>query len=264
MDIRKDLAGKKRLIDAALDRFLPKAAKAPASIHRAMRYAVFSGGKRVRPILAVASCQACGGRLKDVLPYACAIELIHSYSLVHDDLPSLDNDDYRRGRPSCHKKFGESTAILVGDALLTLAFGLMAGGKDGKKNLRVIQEISQATGTDGMIGGQVDDLAFGNKKKTAAVKRYIDTRKTGALIAVSCRAGAIAAGASKAKVSRLFKYGQYLGHCFQVVDDILDGESDKRRYAGQLARSAGKAIEPFGKKACFLQGMADLVLSRDH
>jgi geranylgeranyl diphosphate synthase type II len=194
----------------------------PLSIHKAMQYAVFTGGKRFRPVLALCVCKACGGNPRDALGAALAVELIHTYSLVHDDLPALDDDDTRRGKPTCHKKFGEANAILAGDALLTLAFEWITKIKPAQRAVHVLREISKAAGTQGMIGGQVADLEAPARKKTLAEHDFISRFKTGALIRVSAAAGAIAAGATAREFQMITRYGECLGLAFQIVDDILD------------------------------------------
>ncbi len=269
---------KKKVVDEALDRYLPGENTFPRSIHKAMRYTVFSGGKRIRAILAIASSEACGGNIRTILPSACALEIIHTYSLIHDDLPAMDNADYRRGKPSCHKKFGESIAILAGDALLTLSFELLsrrkpckAKGNDFKTQVLEMREIAMAIGSMGMIGGQVVDMEEkGKKDLSLAVLEYINTHKTGALIAVSARTGAIVSGAGKKEMNSLFRFGQYIGLAFQIVDDVLDNEGyaqflgikDAMDEAARLTEEAKKHIRNFGKEADNLRDIADLILKR--
>ncbi|MBI5144342.1 MAG: polyprenyl synthetase family protein, partial [Candidatus Omnitrophica bacterium] len=197
MNIKYYLKNLKDRIDKSLDEYLPSEKAYPKAIHWAMRYSVFSGGKRMRPILAIESCKVCKGRLKDVLPAACAIELIHTYSLIHDDLPAMDDDDYRRGRPTSHKVFGEANAILAGDALLALAFNIIAKEANGRRGLEVIRELSEAIGTRGMVGGQIVDLEFKNKKLDKKTLNYINRFKTSRLFEASTKIGAIAAQSSK-------------------------------------------------------------------
>ena len=242
----------------------------PLSIHKAMQYAIFTGGKRFRPVLALSACEACGGKSQDVLLAALAIELIHTYSLVHDDLPALDNDDTRRGKPACHKKFGEANAILAGDALLTLAFELVAGIKSADRAIRILREISRAVGTHGMIGGQVADLEVSARRKTLAEHDFISRYKTGALIRVSAVAGAIAAGAASRELKAITRYGECLGLAFQVVDDILDkdgyckGMSVKTATAKaiRLIEQAKKEAKILGRKAKALVFLADFLEAR--
>jgi len=269
MKIAEYLKNKSKIVDAALDLYLPREADYPKSIHKAMRYSVFSGGKRVRPILVLASSEACGGNIKEALPVACAIEMLHTYSLIHDDLPAMDDDDYRRGKLTCHKKFGEAVGILAGDALLTFAMELLSRGKNPKINSEVIRTITEAIGTYGMIGGQVVDIEE-RQDTDLPTLTYINAHKTGALIAASCKAGAIAAGASDKKAGALEKYGAYIGFTFQVIDDILDkegfalalGVGGARREAARLVERAKQELKPFGKRAKALRDLADFLLTR--
>ena len=266
------MESKRRLINRALDATLPKKTERPASVHEAMRYAVFPGGKRVRPILALAACGTVGGREKDVLPTACAIEFIHSYSLIHDDLPCMDDDNMRRGRPSCHKQFGEATALLAGDALLTLAFQVLTGGsvKNPARQLRAAHWVAEAVGSLGMIGGQVVDIETQGKETDLPTVDYVNAHKTGALIAIASRAGACLGGGSDRHTDLLYRYGKYLGLLFQIVDDILDGEgyaelvgiSEAREEAERLRDRAKDTLSVFGKKAEPLARLADFVLTR--
>src|SRR5262245_55025903 len=227
-------------VDAALERALPPEATPPETLHRAMRYSVFAGGKRLRPVLAIAGAEAVGGRMGDVMPTACALELIHTYSLVHDDLPAMDNDDFRRGVPTNHKVFGEAMAILAGDALLTLAFRLVANnvttGIDPARLRDVLADIADAAGHAGMVGGQVVDLLSEGRAVGPDVVEYIHTRKTGALIRTSLRVGACFCGANAAQMAALGAAGAGLGLAFQIVDDILDVVSS----SAELGKTAGK------------------------
>ena len=214
-----------------------------------MRYSVLGGGKRLRPILCLEAAAMFGGRTAATLDLACAVECIHAYSLIHDDLPALDNDDLRRGRPTCHKKFGEATAILAGDALLTMAFGIAAGlrGITPKRSNLIVQEMAAAAGTrDGMIAGQIADLEAEGKKVSAKQLESIHRGKTGALIRAAVRTGALSAGASAANLRRLSRFGEKLGLAFQIVDDILDVESSTRRLGKTARKDAahGKATYP--------------------
>jgi len=212
-------------VDAELDRLLPGAAEYPESIHQAMRYSTLAGGKRLRPILCLEAGKLFGGEDTAILPAACALELIHTYSLIHDDLPALDNDDLRRGKATCHKVFGEATAILAGDALLTLAFEVISGAGrcDAGAKLRVVNELSHAIGTrNGMVAGQVVDLESGKHQVTPAIVGFIDTAKTGALIRIAVRSGAILAGADEAGLNAVTVYGEKAGLAFQIADDLLD------------------------------------------
>lgn len=262
----------RKKIDFAIESYLPQKTERPSSLHEAMRYAVLLGGKRIRPILTLAACEAVGGKEKDVLPAACAIELIHGYSLIHDDLPCMDDDDVRRGKPSCHKKFGEALALLAGDALLTLAFQVLSSQdpKNSKRDLEITRRIAEAIGSSGMIGGQVIDLEAQDKEVDLPTLEYINTHKTGALIAVSLRSGALAGGGTTKQVEALVRYGRYAGLLFQIVDDILDGEgyaksigiSEAREEAKRLCECAKKTLRPFGKKAQVLHEIADFILNR--
>ncbi len=252
--MRMDL---RNIIDRYLDKYLPRQSEEPKIIHKAMRYSVFSGGKRLRPILVIESSRACGGRLKDALPVACAVELVHTYSLIHDDLPSMDNDDYRRGKLSCHKKFGEANAILVGDALLTLAFNIISKRGDPKVAVGAISQLSESIGTKGMVGGQAIDIEFKNRDKNKNILQNINHLKTSKLFETSAKLGGIAAGATKKELNAIGMYGASLGMAFQIVDDIIDGEDyvklfgmDKaRRDSEALLRRAKDALKIFGKKA---------------
>ena len=258
------------LIEKELRHFMLMRQARPLSIHKAMQYAVFTGGKRFRPVLALSACEACGGKPKDAILAALAIELIHTYSLVHDDLPALDNDAMRRGKPTCHKKFGEANAILAGDALLTLAFESLAGVKSAGRAVRILREIATASGTRGMIGGQVADLESPAKKKTLAQHDFISRYKTGALIRVSAVAGAVAAGATSRSLKAMARYGECLGLAFQVVDDILDKDGYCRvmsakaatAKAVRLIEQAKKEVRIFGRKVQPLVFLADFLRSR--
>src|SRR5437867_3034428 len=205
-----------------------------------MRYSVMAGGKRLRPILVIAGCEAVGGQAEHVMPTACALELIHTYSLIHDDLPAMDDDDYRRGRLTNHKVFGDAMAILAGDALLTLAFRLIASNVDAAADARVIAdvvaEVAEAAGTDGMVGGQVVDIESEGKTVSADTLDYIHTHKTAALIRASLCAGAVIAGAAPAQLTAITACGEALGLAFQIVDDILDVEGNSE----ELGKTAGK------------------------
>jgi geranylgeranyl diphosphate synthase type II len=242
----------------------------PFSIHKAIQYAVFTGGKRFRPVLALCACKACGGKPEDAMEAALAIELIHTYSLVHDDLPALDNDDTRRGKLTCHKKFGEANAILAGDALLTLAFEWIAKIKPAHRAVHSLREISKAAGTQGMIGGQVADLEAPARKKTLAEHDFISRSKTGALIRVSATAGAIAAGATPRELQIITRYGECLGLAFQIVDDILDKDGYCKvmsvRTASQKALGlidrAKKEAKRLGEGAKELVFLADFLMQR--
>lgn len=222
---------KKKLIDSALERFFPEGAHPASPIYSAMRYSLFPGGKRIRPVLALAATEAVGGDAEDAIAASCAIELIHTYSLIHDDLPAMDDDKTRRGKPTSHIAFGQAMAVLAGDALLTYAFEILSSRQlreslGGDVAARIINEVANAAGPEGMIAGQVADLESERCRPDAERIRYIHSHKTGALIAASVRAGAIIGGAAENQLEALTKYGRSVGLCFQVVDDILDEEGE--------------------------------------
>ena len=261
MDIKKYISNKKKVIDKALDKCLPSPKAKPQIIHKAMRYAVFPGGKRIRPILTLASFEACGGKGDSIMNVACAIELIHSYTLIHDDLPCMDNDDNRRGQLSCHKKFNESVALLAGDALLTLSFQILSQ----VGNVEIVNEVSKAIGSRGTIGGQVVDMM-----KTNNDLDYIASHKTGALIEVAVKAGGIFKGLGKKKLNELSNFGKCIGFTFQLVDDLIDKDGyveiyspeHVRKMAGLLTKRAKAHLNIFKRRADKLSGIADLVLER--
>ena len=292
-DLAGYLADRRRLVDAALDRILPGEDVPPATVHRAMRYSVLAGGKRLRPILVIAGAEAVGGVAETVMPTACALECIHTYSLIHDDLPAMDDDDYRRGRLTNHKVFGDAIAILAGDALVTLAFRLVADNVTTVNDARVIptvvRELADAAGTFGMVGGQVVDIESEGKKITAEALDYIHLHKTAALIRVSLRTGAMLAGGTPTAVEAVTVAGERLGLAFQIVDDILDVEgnlaelgksagSDERKKkatypafhgldvsrekARSLVADAKAALGPLGAAAAPIGALADYVLER--
>ncbi|HEU4439657.1 MAG TPA: farnesyl diphosphate synthase [Methylomirabilota bacterium] len=240
MSFDLDAYMKERLaaVDAALDGFLPPETDRPETLHKAMRYSVFAGGKRLRPILVMAGAEAVGGSAEQVMPTACAMELIHTYSLVHDDLPAMDNDDLRRGVPTNHKVFGEATAILAGDALLTLAFRLVADNlrQTNPGALEVVVDIADAAGHGGMVAGQVADLEAEGRQVGPDTVEYIHAHKTGALIRTSLRVGARLCGATAEQVRALSVAGADLGLAFQIVDDILDVVASSK----ELGKTAGK------------------------
>jgi geranylgeranyl diphosphate synthase type II len=227
-------------VDAALERLLPAESTRPASIHQAMRYSVFAGGKRIRPILCLETARIFAADITPALHPACAIEMIHTYSLIHDDLPALDNDDLRRGKPTCHKKFGEASAILAGDALLTLAFETIgATPVAAAQCVAMVKEIASAAGTvNGMVGGQVADLEAERQRVEPEMLEYIHRSKTAALIRASVTAGALCVGAPADDVARLRRFGESIGWAFQVTDDILDVEES----SAALGKTAGKDI----------------------
>jgi geranylgeranyl diphosphate synthase type II len=231
-------AADRAAIEAALDQILPAEATPPSSIHRAMRYSVFAGGKRVRPVLCLETARMFTENIGAAVQTGCALEFIHTYSLIHDDLPALDNDDLRRGKPTNHRVFGEAMAILAGDALLTLAFQTLAGAPlDPERRVRVISEIAAAAGTvNGMVGGQVADVEGQGKPVNAATLEYIHRSKTAALIRGAIVGGAIAGGAASEDLERLRRFGDTIGWAFQVVDDVLDVEES----SAALGKTAGK------------------------
>ena len=292
-DLPAYLAERRALVDAALDRFLPPEETPPPTVHRAMRYSVLAGGKRLRPILVIAGAEAVGGRAETILPTACALELIHTYSLIHDDLPAMDDDDYRRGRLTSHKVFGEAVAILAGDALLTLAFRLVADNAplvpDPHTVRAVVVELATAAGTAGMVGGQVVDIESEGKTITAETLEYIHRHKTAALIRAALRVGALLAGGEPAAVAAIGEAGGDLGLAFQIVDDILDVEgslaelgktagSDERkqkatypalhgleasrRQARMLIGRVKERLQVFGARSAPLCALADYVVER--
>ncbi len=240
MTLSAYLAREGRRVDMALRRYLPPAGRVPATVRRAMTYSLFPGGKRMRPILAITACRALGGRVADVLPAAAGIEMIHTYSLIHDDLPALDNDDLRRGRASSHRMFGEAMAILAGDALLTHAFEVISAYPRGPalaaRKLRAIAVLSRAAGVTGMIAGQVMDLQAEGRRTSFRTLARIHRGKTGALISASVQIGGILAGAAPARLLALRRYGDRVGLAFQIVDDILDREASSE----SLGKTAGK------------------------
>lgn len=232
-----------RLVDRALARCLPADGKAPRTLDRSMRYSLFSGGKRLRPILALAAGEAVGGEARRILPFACALEMIHAYSLIHDDLPAMYNDDLRRGKPTNHIVFGEGMAILAGDALLTEAFRVMAEAvlrmpSQRERAIKALQEVAEAAGAIGMVAGQVADLEAEEKKPTRSLVEYIHLRKTAALIRSAVRAGALVGGATNRQFERLSHYGVAVGLAFQIVDDILDVEGGTSRTGKRQGRDA--------------------------
>jgi len=239
MNLSEYLAEQTRIVDEALDRWLPSESTPPETIHKAMRYSVFAGGKRIRPLLAIASAAAVADLATDVEDAGCTLELIHTYSLIHDDLPALDNDDLRRGRPTNHRVFGDAIAILAGDALLTLAFEVLSRLEriDNCRKVRLSNELATAAGTvRGMIAGQVHDLEGEKQHPSAHLLHQIHRAKTGALLRASVRMGAIYAGAGEDQLQALSEYGEHIGLAFQIVDDILDVE----RSSEELGKTAGK------------------------
>jgi geranylgeranyl diphosphate synthase, type II len=240
MDVKAYLKSRQKRIDRALNKYLPKATTKPATIHQAMRYSLFAGGKRLRPILCLAAAETCGGKIDNAMPLACAVECIHTYSLVHDDLPSMDNDDFRRGRATCHKIFGDGIAVLAGDALLTIAFEIVASAKPGPRfGLSVLlTEIAVAAGSQKLIAGQVADLEAEGKRTTREELRYIHENKTAAILTTTVRLGAMSANATANQMKAITRFGRALGLAFQIIDDILDVTQTSEK----LGKSAGKDI----------------------
>ena len=294
MDIKKYLQEKGDIVNNALDRLLPGENEFPQKLHKAMRYSVFAGGKRIRPVLVMASAETFGGLTDSIIDIACAVELIHTYSLIHDDLPAIDNDDMRRGMPTCHKVFGEAMAILAGDALLTSAFDVMADTHTSTDEerlllLKTIQEIARAAGSTGMVGGQVLDIESEGKDVAFPVLEYIHIHKTGELILASIRAGAIMKNAGDKELEAMTRYGEAIGLAFQIADDILDVEGNKedtgknvggdakkekvtypsilgieesKKRARELTDIALASVEGFGKKAEPLREIAKYIVAR--
>lgn len=282
-----------RRVDAALNRHLPLSQTRPPTLHKAMRYSLFAGGKRLRPILCLASAEACGGRERGAMPLACAVECIHTYSLIHDDLPCMDDDDFRRGKPTSHKVFGEGVAVLTGDALLTIAFELITRARATRNysHAELVKEVAVASGSLWLIAGQVADLEGEGRKTSHAQLRYIHERKTAALLTCSIRLGAMSANASGSELRTLTKFGYNLGMAFQVIDDILDATKTSKqlgktagkdakagkatypsvlgleraeREADRYTQDAIRALKPFGKRADRLHQLADYLLNRQN
>jgi geranylgeranyl diphosphate synthase type II len=291
-DLKAYLHSQTRRVNEALNRFLPPARTKPTTIHRAMRYSLFAGGKRLRPVLCLAAAEACGGDSDQALPLACAVECIHTYSLIHDDLPAMDNDDFRRGKPTNHKVFGEGIAVLAGDALLTQAFEIAAQcrGWPRYSHRDVILELTRAAGSLQLIAGQVADLEGEGKSISATQLRYIHERKTSALLACSVRLGGMSANCTPAQLHALTDFGYLVGLAFQVIDDILDvtqtteqlgktagkdtqaqkatypailGLEKSRRIARELTQRAFAALGRFRGHPHVLGALADHLLNRD-
>ncbi len=292
MNLTEYLAREQQGIEREMDRLVPSEATPPETIHRAMRYSLFAGGKRIRPILCLAAAEAIADATPGAETAACSLEFIHTYSLIHDDLPALDNDDYRRGKLTCHKVFGDAMAILAGDALLTLAFEMLAkmDAVPADRKIRIIAELATASGTvGGMIGGQVADLEGEGKPPDARLLESIHRAKTGALLKASVRMGAIYAGADAGQLQAISDFGEHIGLAFQIVDDILDveessqalgktagkdaqqkkitfpavyGLDESRRMAEQERERAHQSLTPFGNRAHRLRALADLIVHR--
>jgi geranylgeranyl diphosphate synthase type II len=292
MDFSAYWSARQKKVDAALDHYLPPAGTKPKTIHEAMRYSIFAGGKRLRPVICLATAEVISGKHTDAIPLACAVECIHTYSLIHDDLPCMDNDDFRRGKPTSHKVFGEAIAVLAGDALLTIAFEMAASCRAWPRysHADVIHEIAVAAGSQALIAGQVADAEGEGKKISPAELRYIHLNKTAALIASSIRLGAMSANATPKQLAHLTEFGQSLGLAFQVIDDILDvtqtteklgksagkdvkaqkatypallGIEKAKKEADRLTAKSRAALVPFGKNAGPLEAIADFLLKRE-
>lgn len=279
-------------IDAELDHYLPAGERLPASLHQAMRYSIFAGGKRIRPLLLLAACEAVGGEMRSGLPAACALEMLHTYSLIHDDLPAMDDDDYRRGRLTNHKVFGEGMAVLAGDGLLTLAFETLLSQPDVAPETlaRVAREVAGAAGPSGMVGGQAIDLGSEGQQPTPETMRMMHRLKTGALFRASLRAGALLAGGTDEEIQGLTDYAEQFGLAFQITDDILDvtgteavlgkpvgsdvknqkatyvsiyGLPEAKRMAQSAVDESIRALERFGGRAWVLRSLSEYLLTRD-
>ncbi len=291
-DLSDYLASRTAMVNDALDRFLPSETTKPATIHKAMRYSLFAGGKRMRPALCLAAAAACGGSEKDALPLACAVECIHTYSLIHDDLPAMDNDDYRRGKLTNHKVFGEGIAVLAGDALLTQAFEIAAQARSWPRysHKTIVLDLARASGSLQLIAGQVADLEGEGKKISTDQLKYIHERKTSALLCCSVRLGGMSADCTPAQLEALTSFGYHVGLAFQIIDDILDvtqtseqlgktagkdtaaqkatypaiiGLEKARKIAAQLTNRAFAALKTFRGQAIALEALADFLLKRD-
>jgi len=294
-DLKAALEERRRLVDQALDAALPPDDAWPETIHRAVRYSLFAGGKRIRPALVLAAAEAVGGSRQEALPLACAVEMVHTYSLIHDDLPAMDNDDLRRGRPTNHKVFGEAMAILAGDALLTRAFHLLAELPDNasgdviRRRLAATAILGEACGTGGLVGGQVMDLESEGRSIPPAALERLHRAKTGALLSACVRGGAVLGGAGPRELERLSSYASAIGLVFQIVDDVLDvtasaeqlgktagkdlvaqkatyvslhGLERARQMARELLAEALEAVAPFGERGALLAGLARLIVER--
>jgi len=296
MDLKDYLKNRSALVDQAMERWLPGEDVLPRSLHQAMRYSVFAGGKRLRPILMIAACESVGGHARQVLHAACAMEMIHTYSLVHDDLPAMDDDDFRRGRPTNHKVYGEATAILAGDALLTEAFRLLADAEHNlsippARALKVIELVARYAGSQGMVGGQVVDMESEGREIDFPTLEYIHTHKTGGLILASVQVGALLGGAGDSQITAIKRFGGAAGLAFQIADDILDvvgdqeqlgknigsdqargkatypavlGLDEARQRADELCDIAVAALAPLGEPAETLQGLARYIVNRNN
>ena len=295
MDFLNELKSRIDYFENELEKYISFSQGLQRQIFESMRYSLRAGGKRLRPILLMECAQICGGSIEDSIPFACAIEMIHTYSLIHDDLPAMDDDDLRRGKPTNHKVFGEGIAILAGDGLLNYAYELMLAHslkneENTLKYIKAMKEIATASGVYGMIGGQVVDLEYENKKADEKTLNFIHENKTSAIIIASVRAGAIIGGADKQKLDNLSNFARCIGLCFQIVDDILDIEGDEsklgknigsdiennkstypllyglkksKEIAQNLKAQAQKSVEDLGCKADFLKNLAQYIVDRE-
>lgn len=292
MELSTYISAKRKLVEDYLELLLANNSEIPV-IEEAMRYSVFAGGKRLRPVLALMACELFDGNTEEILPFACSIEMIHTYSLIHDDLPAMDNDDFRRGKPTSHKVYGDGFAVLAGDALLNYAFEVMIG--EIKKNpkielIRAAEVICKASGTQGMIGGQCIDLFYENKSIDVETLKNMHEKKTGALIAASLSAGAIIAGASDKNIANINEFGKLIGLAFQIADDILDiegtveklgkqtgkdidkhksnfisfyGVEKSKKIAAEIIENAKIMLDIYGEKGYYLRELANYIISRD-
>jgi geranylgeranyl diphosphate synthase, type II len=302
VDLRRYLEEKREIVDSALEKWFPPLendqmdVKFLSSLHLAIRHSLFAGGKRIRPILCLAAYEVAGGKGDGVLPVACALEMIHTYSLIHDDLPSIDNDDYRRGKPTCHKVFGEAMAILAGDALLTEAFNIMTARPPGENRgegwalIDVVNRVARAAGINGMVGGQVVDIESEGKEVDLPTLQFMHTHKTGAMLLVSVQTGARLGGATEEGFKALTRYGERIGLAFQIADDVLDiegkveilgkapgsdrskkkatypsvvGLEESKRRAAELVERAVEALSHFGSEADPLREIARFIVTRN-
>jgi geranylgeranyl diphosphate synthase type II len=295
LNLTKYLSDRKKYIDKALDKVILKDTEYPGKLYEAVRYSLFAGGKRIRPILMMAACEAVGGKKEDVLYPALAIEMIHTYSLIHDDLPAMDNDTLRRGKPTCHMVYGDATAILAGDSLLTEAFSIMSkkeftGSYPARLSLEIINDLTEAAGYKGMIAGQMVDMELQGGDLDFAKLEFLHIHKTGAMLLAGIKIGAKAGRASKAKLKKLIQYGERIGLAFQIADDILDvvgkesvtgkesgqdsklgkvtypavvGLKESKNIANELVDSAISHLKSFGKEAEPLRAIARFIIKRE-
>ena len=294
VDLDAYLGSRRKRVEQALDRLVPSAEEPPQRLNQAIRHSLMGGGKRLRPVLVLAACEAVGGKTERLMHWACALECVHTYSLIHDDLPAMDDDDLRRGRATCHKQFDEATAILAGDALLTLAFELAAApvsGADPSETMAMIAQFADGAGIRGMVGGQMMDILAEEKRVTLETLQTIHRKKTGALIRTACVTGARLGGGTDDQIRRLIAYGEAIGLAFQIMDDILDETGDSallgkatgqdrqrekstypqlmglepaRSAAESRVRDALDSLKPFPSAADPLRALANYILTRTH